>query len=373
VSDGAQENIIAFDGLAFVIGALCADSFLPPGKVADFFGFQYLRDNDPGDDGHTNQFLSRIANNVLYILDSAQVEQIIALAQSQVEQIHQYAYERFPLMKAFRRLLAGELPAGSDGLDRLAVISYSADLYELDGRMSLDRARLLGSLIRGLTDAQTAYLDDLAAVGWADWPEVGEQVDRRDMTHDVHVAVMTYASQFFSWYAGSLAADVYFCPERQGTYFGSFFLKDAPLMDDPDYVTAPNFTADMGAAFLAALPTDLAALVRGLVATQRADLMEIVDTREAISQMLRGLTSQDSVGEDALMALARRYGELDGDIYYWYATTFVQVHHFLSDEQKAEKTALPATVDYPCSEAYLYSDPIAMPEIADTDFLFNGY
>ena len=25
-----------------------------------------------------------------------------------------------------------------------------------------------------------------------------------------------------SWYAGSVTADVYFCPERQGTYFGSF-------------------------------------------------------------------------------------------------------------------------------------------------------
>jgi hypothetical protein len=31
---------------------------------------------------------------------------------------------------------------------------------------------------------------------------------------------MAYASDLFSWYAGSIDADVYYCPERHGTYFG---------------------------------------------------------------------------------------------------------------------------------------------------------
>ena len=47
ISDQAQSMTIAFDGLAFVTGSFCAQTFYPPGKVADFFGFQYLRDNDP--------------------------------------------------------------------------------------------------------------------------------------------------------------------------------------------------------------------------------------------------------------------------------------------------------------------------------------
>ncbi|MEI7770039.1 MAG: hypothetical protein WCI67_08630, partial [Chloroflexales bacterium] len=47
LSDNAQQMTIAFDGLAFLTGTLGADSFFPPGKVADFWGFQYLRDNDP--------------------------------------------------------------------------------------------------------------------------------------------------------------------------------------------------------------------------------------------------------------------------------------------------------------------------------------
>ncbi len=46
LSDGAQRNTSAFDALAFLTGLLGADSFFPPGKVADFWGFKYLRDND---------------------------------------------------------------------------------------------------------------------------------------------------------------------------------------------------------------------------------------------------------------------------------------------------------------------------------------
>jgi hypothetical protein len=43
---------------------------------------------------------------------------------------------------------------------------------------------------------------------------------------------IAYAGDLFSWYAGSLDADVYFCPERHGTYFGSFYIKDAPAIGD---------------------------------------------------------------------------------------------------------------------------------------------
>ncbi len=372
LSDEAQATTIAFDGLAFLTGDLCGDSFLPPGKIADFFGFQYLRDNDPGGDGHTNEFLSRIANNVLFILTDDQVSQVIDLARTQVADINLYAYQRFPLMKAFRRLLEGDLPNGSSGLSEAAVIEYSADLYHLDGRISLDRARLLGGLISGLDQGQRAYLDDLAKVGWADWPEVGDQVDKQSMDHDTHVAVMTYASQFFSWYAGSVEADVYFCPERQGTYFGSFYLKDAPLMGNPGYAVDPNLTANMGRAFLAALPDAEADRIRSLVETQRADLLEIVSTREAISRELRKLMAGEEAGGDVVLNLARKYGELDGRIVYWYANAFTRVNRNLSEAQKADLAALREPVDFPCSGAYLYSEPIPMPEVGDTDFLLEG-
>ena len=59
ISDRAQQNTIAFDALGFLTGTLGADSFFPPGKVADFWGFQYLRDNDPSQMGHNTDFLTR--------------------------------------------------------------------------------------------------------------------------------------------------------------------------------------------------------------------------------------------------------------------------------------------------------------------------
>jgi hypothetical protein len=66
LSNEAQRNTIAFDGLAFLTGSIGSDSFFPPGKVADFWGFQYLRDNDPSNMGHNTDFLSRAADNMLY-------------------------------------------------------------------------------------------------------------------------------------------------------------------------------------------------------------------------------------------------------------------------------------------------------------------
>jgi hypothetical protein len=51
VSDKAQLHTIAFDGLAFLTGDFGSDTFLPPGKVSDYFGFQYMRDIDANEGG----------------------------------------------------------------------------------------------------------------------------------------------------------------------------------------------------------------------------------------------------------------------------------------------------------------------------------
>ncbi len=372
LSDEAQRNTIAFDGLAFLTGDLCSDTFIPPGKVADFFGFQYLRDNDSDQMGHNTDFLTRISNNVLYILTDSQVAELIAMAEEQVTDINNYGYMRFPLIKAFRRLLEGDVPAGCDGLDKQAVIDYSAQLYRLDGEISYQRAEVIGGIVRGLDPAQRAYLDGLAAVGMLSWPEVGDQLDARNYDHDVHVAIMTYASQLFSWYAGSVEADTYFCPERQGTYFGSFYLKDMPAMGNPGYSIDPNLTANKGAAFLGALPDSQSGLVSGLVDIQREDLYAIVDRRSDISTLLRGFMTADTVDRAAVLALAETYGELDGEIVYNYATRFAEVGRSLSSSQMETLMALRDLDDYPCSGAYLYSEPISMPTIMDTDFLFTG-
>jgi len=122
-SDRAQLHTIAFDGLAFLTGNFGLDTFLPPGKVSDYFGFQYMRDIDAKEGGHNTSFLTRIADNMLAVLNDAQKAQLLALAKAQEDDIRLFAEKRLPLIKAFRRNLEGDLPAGSKGLDKNAVVN----------------------------------------------------------------------------------------------------------------------------------------------------------------------------------------------------------------------------------------------------------
>jgi phosphatidylethanolamine-binding protein (PEBP) family uncharacterized protein len=374
ISDKAQGMTISFDALAFLTGDLGADSFFPPGKVADFWGFQYLRDNDPSRMGHNTDFLTRAALNMLYALTPAQRGELIALAESQVDDINQYAYNRFVLMDAFRRLLEGDLPPGCTGLDAPAVQSYSAELYHLDGEISYARAQVMGTMINAFTADQKAYLDAMVGRGMLEWPVVSEPPELRGLSRDVKVAVMTYAGDMFSWYAGSVEADVYFCPERHGTYFGSFYMKDAPAVGNPGYSIPVTLTAELGADFLATLTLQQSSIITGLVDLQKPSLYEIVDLREDVAALLRQFKTGSVPNQAAVLSLMDRYGELDGEIVYLYATAFAQVDQMLTAEQQAAlttlRTDLLGDLSYP-SGAFLYSQAIPMPEIPETDFLFK--
>lgn len=371
ISDRAQLNTIAFDGLAFLTGDLGCNTFLPPGKAADFFGFQYMRDVDANELGHNTSFVPRAANNVLFILTAEQKAQLITLAKEQETRLAELAHKRFPLIKAFYRQLEGDLPAGTTALDREAVMKYTAQIFEVDGQLSYRRAQVLGGIVRSLTDEQKAYLGKLAFNNSATWPELADQVDKRSLSHAAHVAVMTYASEMFSWYAGSVDADVYFCPERHATYFGSFYMKDIPAMGNANFSISTSLTGDSGEAFLAALTDAQRPLVTGLVDLQRKDLQEIVAVRRAISVELRRFMQEASVDQAKVMTLAKRYGELDGEISYWYATRFAQVAQSLTPDQKQTLLKLRnLDAKYTCKGAYLYSQAIPMPDIPNTDFLF---
>lgn len=373
LSDEAQRKTIAFSGLAFVTGSLGADSFFPPGKVADFWGFQYFRDNDPTEMGHNTDFLTRAANNVLSVLSEDQLAELVALAEGQVDQINQYAYDRFVLMNAFRVLLEGNLPEGSSGLDLAAVQEFSSQLYRLDGEISLERAEIMGRILASLDATQRSYLDSIAGTGMLDWPNPGDQLDPREYPRDVHVAVMTYAADMLSWHVGSLEADVYFCPERQGTYFGSFYLKDAPAMGNPDYTIPSNLTAEMGDAFLAVLTVGQEAMISDLVDEQRDWLYEIVERREDVALELRRCLTGETADRESVLSLMERYGTLDGNIAFAFATSFAELAGSLSTSQLAELVELRSELGVSAPDgAYLYSEPIAMPAVPNSDFLFDG-
>jgi hypothetical protein len=374
ISDEAQRNTIAFDGLAFLTGTLGSQSFLPPGKVADYSGFQCLRDNDPTKMGHNTDFVTIIAFNVLHLLTTDQINMFVARAQNQINLINEFAYKRFPLLKAFRRLKEGDLPSGTTGLSKEAVKNYAAEFYKLDGLISYDRAKLFGDVINSLSTSQRANLDALKELnGVGNWNKtLSDPLRGMNLPQDVNVAVMTYASEIYAWYAGSVTSDVYFCPERHGTYFGSFYLKDWPAMGNPNYTIDETLTASAGQNFLSVLSQAQAETVKGIVNLQRSALIELVAKREAISTELRKFLSSQIADSVTIINLSEQYGELDGELSYYYATVFTQVYNSLSDQQKGQVLNLANQLGYISpTGAFLYSQPINMPEIINTDFLFD--
>jgi hypothetical protein len=372
VSDEAQLHTIAFDGLAFLTGDFGSDTFLPPGKVCDYFGFQYMRDFDRAEGGHNTSFLTRIANNMLAILNDGQKSQLVALGKEQEDDIRRFAELRLPLIRAFRRNLEGALPAGSKGLDKKAVVAYSADLYELDGRLALQRAKVMGGILYSLDAPQKAALAKLKFDDSRTWPNLPETLDRKSLSHTVHVAVMTYASEMFAWYAGSLEADTYFCPERHGMYFGGFGMKTAPAMGKKDYSISTTLTGDSGDAFLRTLNDGQRKRVTDLVELQRQDLAEIVKTRRAIASELRRFLKGESADEKKVLFLSRRYGELDGEMSYLYATAFAEIGKTLTTGQRDKLARMRTSNSSDPRGPFLYSSPIAMPKIENTDSFFGA-
>jgi len=374
VSDEAQRNTIAFDGLAYLTGNLGSQSFLPPGKVADYSGFQCLRDNDPTKLGHNTSFVTIIAFNVLHILTTDQINMYVARAQNQIDQINAFALKRFPLLKAFHRLKEGDIPGGTSGLSKEAVMAYAAELYRIDGQISYDRAKLFGTVVGSFSNEQKAKMDALKALnGVGNWDSsLSNPLEELNLSHDVNVAVMTYASEMYAWYAGSVTSDVYFCPERHGTYFGSFYLKDWPAMGNPNYTIDETLTASAGQNFLAILTTTQADQVKAIVELQRSALTELVAKRESVATELRKFLASGIADSTTVIALSERYGELDGELSYHYSSVFTQVYNTMSDEQKTKLIKLADDLGYiDPAGAFQYSQPAPMPEIINTDFMFK--
>ena len=371
ISDQAQQNTIAFDGLAFMTGDACSDTFIPPGKVADYAGFQYLRDNDKTQMGHNTDFVTRTADNVLVTLNDDQLAQFVALSQEESTLTTQYGLMRFPLATAFRDQYAGALPSGSSGLDKAAVMAYSGNLYDVDANISIARAKTYASVINSLNQTQRAYLDKMKSEGLLAYPVVDASAVLKNSGQGNSVAMRTYASEMFAWYAGSVDADVYFCPERQATYFGSFYMKDRPAMGNAGYSISTTLTGDSGADFLNLLTDSQRAKITGLVDLQRVDLNDIVATRTAIATELRRPLTGGTIDENAVHTLSEHYGALDGEISYYYATHFADVGSSLTSDQKRKMIALRNLSSYTCQGAFLYSQPISMPQNIPSAFLFG--
>lgn len=371
MSDNAQMSTIAFSGLAFITGNAGADTFFPPGKVADFFGFQYMRDIDAAGYGHNTTFLSRVANNVLLNLNDSQKAQLVALAKTQAPLYSNFAYNRLPLIAAFRQNLEGKYPSNSKGLSASAVQKYVAALYSIDADLSYNRAITVGKIIQSLTTAQKTYFSKMKFGDYSTWPDGPEDQNiKKGLTNTQYVAVMTYASELFSWYAGSLYADVYFCPERHGTYFGGFFMKDYPAMNNPDYFIDTSTTGDLGQQFLQVLNTTQRAQITGIIDTQRSWLKEAAAIRETVSKELRKAMAGQTVNKTLVYKSIARYGELDGLMSGLYAAKFAEVNKTLTADQRAALVKL-RNLNVTPKGVYKYASLTTAPTLPSVNYLFG--
>ena len=373
-------------------GNLQSQSFFPPGKVADYTGFQYLRDNDPDNMGHNTSFLTRISYNVLYVLTDSQIAKLKLLASNELSLVQEYGYSRYTLMQAFRHLIDGTGPAAS--LKLPAVRSVSRTLYNIDGQIAFGRAYLYAEIFNTLTDSQKAYLDAMKGHGFNSWSDVTESMLGNKLVglqQGTKTLVMTYAGDIFSWYAGDIDADIYFCPERHGTYYGGFYMKDAPAVGHEGYSINEELTATSGSALInntkGYVTAEQAEVMSSLVGLQRSNLysgaLNMVQLRTEISLLLRqlrvSLVNSEQI-KTKVLALSELYGELDGENNYHYASVFTQVYSTLTSEQKQKLMDLRHSIlsgaysdgtpfDFTTgADYYLYSDVISNQSVLSPYF-----
>jgi Spy/CpxP family protein refolding chaperone len=332
-----------------------------------------MRDIDVAQKGHNPMFLNRVVGNVLHILNDDQKKLFLNLADEQAPKMESLARMRLPLIKAFCRELNGDIPKGSSGLDKAAVIRYVGDIFAFDAELSYRRAETFGKIATSLTPTQKEYLGNMKFGDFNSWPALDERdrIKEKGKSKLFNVAYMTFASEFFSWYAGSIEADTYFCPERHGTYFGGFYMKDMPAMGKRDYDISTSVTGDSGKTFLETLNPAQRKYITGIIESQKKALAAITDVRKNISGELRKFLKGETSDKNKIIEMGRHYGELDGEMSWYYATAFAKVKQTLTPEQSATLEKLRNLEGYKSAPYYIYSQAMKdAPVIPDTDMFF---
>ena len=226
-----------------------------------------------------------------------------------------------------------------------------------------------------LDEDQQAYLGKMKFGDFNSWPAIDER-DKlrrgRGRSKLFNVAYMTYASEFFSWTAGNIEADTYFCPERHGTYFGGFYMKDMPAMGKRDFDISTSVTGESGRILVEELlEPEQAAHITAIPDLQRKLLMETIDVRRAFSTELRKFLDGKTPDRKRLLALGRRYGELDGEMSWLYTMAFAKVNRTLTDKQRAELVKLRNLPGYKSAPYYIYSrGQEDQPDLGDVEGKF---
>lgn len=143
-------------------------------------------------------------------------------------------------------------------------------------------------------------------------------------------------------------------------------------MGKKDFDISTSVTGDSGKEFLNTLTETQRKEITAIPDLQRKALTEIAQVRKAISEELRLFLAGKTPDKDKLMALGKRYGELDGEMSYYYARAFARVKKTLTPEQKSKLMKLRNLDGYTSAPAYLYSTAMKeLPSMPDVEMFFK--
>eukprot|EP00808_Paulinella_micropora_P025307 g7364.t1 len=393
VFDSSLRSIVmlktwGYAGLAWLTGNLCSDSFLPPGKVGEMMGFQFTRDSEPNGLGHNSMFSDYISQHVFSLLTD---EQLLTLSapwreQSYVDLTIAMVSARQPLNYELRKLIAH--PANPSLLNLSAVVSYWQDWQEMDGKVTIRRAKALGAVIRSLNASMLADIRTFTvpkantpAQPTALWETNRLRFQRLGIqggftrtlwtgeTMNDNSLLVTLGNQLMSWISEGDYADIYFAPEQVADLFGAFYLKDLEIFNVHAGSTVNlDETADRGQAFLDMLPpalyTKLAGVAAAAVSWPNGQLAQMYNIRANISHALRALQTGTALADEAaVLALFREHGRVDGELIAQCAKIFAEIYWALDRDGFCKLHALrpPSIPEAECPGAWFLASQIKTP------------
>jgi hypothetical protein len=108
------------------------------------------------------------------------------------------------------------------------------------------------------------------------------------------------------------------------------------------------------------------------VELQRKDLGEIFTTRHGIAVELRRFLNGQIADHDKVIRLSRRYGELDGEMSYFYAQAFAKVGQSLTQQQRFVLNSMRKVDPNEPKGPFLYSSPVLNPMIDGVEKFFSS-
>ncbi len=100
-------------------------------------------------------------------------------------------------------------------------------------------------------------------------------------------------------------------------------------------------------------------------------ILSIIFIVAGIASELRKIFKGNTADREKVVRLSQRFGELDGEITYLYATAFTNLRHSLSSSQRENAIQLRNISQYPCRGAFIYAEPSAVPDVGDISPFFQ--